>query len=127
MSIITTLRRSMGMTQEAFAEFCDISRISIARYDAGAPISRKNAEKIAKACGISIDCLLDFTPSEKANGLMKEPQTPYLSEKEEHLVNDYRELSPHGKKRVLETLKELKILYPRKQKKTSKTQNPSAF
>jgi repressor LexA len=50
------------MNQFEFAEFCDISRSSVARYDAGQPVDRKNAEKIASACGVSVDYVLGYGP-----------------------------------------------------------------
>lgn len=59
MSVINKLRQIKGMNQDQFAEFCGVSRISIARYEAGAEISRANAKKIAAACGVSVDYLLN--------------------------------------------------------------------
>jgi transcriptional regulator with XRE-family HTH domain len=55
---VRVLRERFDMTQDEFAEFCGVSRISIARYDTGEPISRKNAQKIALACHVSIDYVI---------------------------------------------------------------------
>lgn len=58
MNNVRFLQDQRGMTQDEFAEYCDIPRISIARYETGAPISRKNAEKIAAACNVSVDFVI---------------------------------------------------------------------
>lgn len=51
----------MGMTQDEFAEHCGISRISVARFEASGNIGRASAEKIAKACGVSVSFVLGDT------------------------------------------------------------------
>ena len=61
MNRIKLLRQQREMTQDSFAEFCDVSRASIARYDAGGRVDRKNAEKIAYACGVSVDYVLGIS------------------------------------------------------------------
>lgn len=53
------------MTQERFSEYCDVSRASIARYEAGERIDRTNAEKIASACGTTVDFVLGYGPTPK--------------------------------------------------------------
>ena len=58
MNNVNYLREQRGMTQEEFAEYCGVARISIARYDAGEEISRKNAQKIAAACNVPIAFVL---------------------------------------------------------------------
>ena len=58
MERITELRQALKMGQYEFAEHCSVSRASIARYEAGAKISRENAIKIAAACNVSVDYLL---------------------------------------------------------------------
>ena len=58
MNNVFTLRSRLGMTQDEFAEKCSVSRISIARYEAGAEINRSNAVKIASACGVSVEYVL---------------------------------------------------------------------
>ena len=55
---VTKLREKMEMTQEEFADFCGISRTSIARYEAGGKISRSSAVKIAEACRVTVDYVL---------------------------------------------------------------------
>lgn len=58
MNNVLSLRSAMAMTQDEFAEFCNVSRISIARYEAGADINRANAVKIASACGVSVEYVI---------------------------------------------------------------------
>lgn len=58
MQNVTKLREMMKMTQEEFADFCGVSRTSIARYEAGGKISRSSAVKIAEACLVTVDYVL---------------------------------------------------------------------
>lgn len=99
----------MGLTQEAFAELCDVSRASIARYDSGAAISRKNAEKIASACHISIDELLGYHKS--VDNYASDPELVTLSPVETQIIVSFRHMTKRGKQRVIETLEELGKLY----------------
>ena len=62
MNRILFLRQRLGMNQYDFAEYCDISRASVARYDAGSKVDRKNAQKIAAACRVSVDYVLGLGP-----------------------------------------------------------------
>ena len=56
---IKGLREERKMTQEEFAEFCGISRLSILRYENNSSVpNRTAAEKISVACGVSIDYVL---------------------------------------------------------------------
>lgn len=64
MNAIKILRDQRGMTQDQFAELCGISKISITRYESGAPINRKNAQKIAAACKVSIDFIYGLQTAE---------------------------------------------------------------
>lgn len=61
MNNVLTLRNSLKMTQDEFAEYCNVSRISIARYEAEGKISRAGAEKIAAACGVTVSYVLGET------------------------------------------------------------------
>ena len=61
MNRVLELRTRLGMTQDAFAEKCGIARISIARYEAGDNLSRASAEKIARACNVSVSYVLGDT------------------------------------------------------------------
>lgn len=71
MNNVYTLRSAMAMTQDEFAEFCDVSRISIARYETGADINRANAVKIATACGVSVQYVLGVeTKNEEPNEIL---------------------------------------------------------
>ena len=65
MNNVRFLQEQRGMTQDEFAEYCDLPRISIARYSTGAPISRKNAEKIAAACNVSVDFVIGTPGAEQ--------------------------------------------------------------
>ena len=65
MNTIIELRTQRGMTQDEFAEYCGVSRISIARYEAGARISTENAERIASACHVSVDWVLGRADPQK--------------------------------------------------------------
>ena len=66
MNNVFNLRKQKGMTQDEFAEYCDISRASIARYEAGYNVNRENAEKIAKACLVSVDWVIGRVTEEQA-------------------------------------------------------------
>ena len=66
--LVKTLREQRGMTQDDFAEFCDVSRISIARYETGGQVSRASAEKIAAACGVSVSFVIGDTKKAPAAG-----------------------------------------------------------
>lgn len=112
MSTISDIRAELKMSQESFAEFCDISRVSVARYEAGAQMSRKNAKKIARACGISIDHLLNGTFTESYTVYPTEKHETGLSPEEKELIEIYRSMSLFGRERALETLLELQIVYP---------------
>ena len=109
---IRNLRYNLNMTQSAFAEYCDVSIISISRYEAGESISRRNAEKIAHACHVSIDYVRN---RQTDPSLQEEKQTPsgtLLSEDENSLIEDYRRISQRGKFHVRKLLNEIMILYP---------------
>jgi transcriptional regulator with XRE-family HTH domain len=67
MNNVLTLRNILAMTQDEFAEHCNVSRISIARYEAGAEINRANAMKIARACGVPVEYVL---------GIAEQPKEP---------------------------------------------------
>ena len=58
MNNIYNLRKQRHMTQDEFSELCGVSRISIARYEAGAEVSRTNAARIAEACHVTISHVL---------------------------------------------------------------------
>ena len=114
MSRVTELRHARNMTQDQFAEFCDVSHACIARYDAGAPISRKNAEKIAKACKVSVDYVLEMDANPEEGETMLREGICSLTQEEKKLVQHYRELTAKGKMRVVETMEELIVVYPKK-------------
>lgn len=81
MSIISELRRAKGMTQDQFSEFCNVSRISIARYEAGEKVSPKNAEKIAAALGISPSVIIGWKePSKEQKSILHDATKVALTE-----------------------------------------------
>ena len=61
MNRILELRNKLRMTQEEFADHCGIARSSIARYEASGNVSRANADKIARACGVSVSYVIADT------------------------------------------------------------------
>jgi transcriptional regulator with XRE-family HTH domain len=67
MNNVLTLRNRLSMTQDEFAEFCNVSRISIARYEAGTEIHRANAMKIASACGVPVEYVLGIEQNDEPN------------------------------------------------------------
>ena len=101
MNTIRTIRHNLNMTQAQFAEHCGVSIVSVTRYEAGQIISSKNAEKIAKACNVSVDYVLG---GEEDNELI-------LSEDEIGLIEEYRTLTPKGKNRVRMYTCEMGIVY----------------
>ncbi len=66
MNNVFDLRKQKGMTQDEFAEFCDVARVSIARYESGGNVNRENAEKIAKACRVSVDWVIGRVSEDEA-------------------------------------------------------------
>lgn len=92
---ILELRTKLSMTQEDFAEHCGVSRISIARYEAGDRISQSSAEKIASACNVSIDWIMNRTD-------IPEPITGgIISQMEFALNGELRDLTEAEKQDVL--------------------------
>lgn len=109
---IRKLRHNLNMTQSAFAEYCDVSIISISRYEAGESISRRNAEKIAHACHVTVDYVLDQQPDPSLREESQIPSGILLSEDENALIEDYHRISQRGKFHVRKLLNEIMILYP---------------
>ena len=109
---VRKLRNNLDMTQATFAEYCDISIISISRYESGERISARNAEKIANACHVSIEFVLG---QEKQPPESNTPNTVEydLSKEENQLIEDYRQISRRGQFHVRKLLNEIMILYPR--------------
>ena len=93
MNNVSFLREQKGMTQDEFAEFCNVSRISIARYETGAQVSSASAIKIAEACKVSMDFVLGRTESENK----KEPANPDGSA--DH-ASIYSRLTPENQKKA---------------------------
>lgn len=72
MNRVLELRTKMKLSQEEFAVFCGVARSSIARFEAGENMGRASAEKIARACGVSISDVLGDT-NFKTNGTPPAP------------------------------------------------------
>ena len=108
MNIVKKLREKTGKTQEEFAEYCGLSRSSIARYESGEEISRINAEKISKACGVSIG----FVLGENADNLDLKTSIqsiqPTIEELE--LLQNYRKLNEENKESISKHIESLLLL-----------------
>ena len=91
---IAAIRKSMHMTQVKFAEYCHVSRATIARCERGEHISLQTAQCIAVALGISID--------EVANPVTDYPVAEaLLSQKEiRKLAEGYSGLNEVGRQNV---------------------------
>lgn len=87
---ILNLRKIKKMGQEEFAEFCGLSRSSIARYEGGKPINRIAAQKISVACNVPISYILDEQkePSHFSGG---------FSDDEIEIISMYRAVSQDGR------------------------------
>ena len=109
MNRIYELRKKLKMTQIQFAEFCDLSVISISRYEAGSKLSQRNAEKIANACHVSLDYLTD-----RENSPENPPVNLELSPEEQILIENFRRLSPAGKVKTRSYIKDMMIAHPKK-------------
>ena len=96
MNNIFALRARLKMTQFEFADYCKISRNSIARYETGGKISRSCAEKIAAACGVSVSFVLG---DENAPEAKKEAPSQGLDDR---LVEMLVSLSPDQVQRVMD-------------------------
>lgn len=86
---IKVLRATRGMTQEEFAEFCGVSRLSILRYENGSSTpNRLAAEKIAKACGTTVDYILgrDEETAQNKNEVVSDRLTLFMREAQD--LND---------------------------------------
>ena len=101
MNTIRSIRHNLDMTQAEFAEHCGISIVSVTRYEAGGMISRNSAEKIAKACNVTVDYVLGGEENDEL----------ILSEDEIGLIEEYRALTPKGKNRVRNYTCEMGIVY----------------
>ena len=83
-------RKEVNMTQEEFAEFCGISRLSVLRYENGSSTpNRAAAEKIAKACNTTVDYVLDRDEKEQSKrteGIVSDRLTLFMREAQD--LND---------------------------------------
>lgn len=64
MNRVLELRTNLSMTQEEFSAFCGLARSSVARFEAGENIGRASAERIARACNVSVSFVLGDTNAE---------------------------------------------------------------
>lgn len=100
MNNVFALRNSLKMTQDEFAEHCKVARISIARFETGAQISRASAQKIAQACNVSVSYVLGEEGKKKEAAL--------LDGLDDRLVDMLVSLSPDQVQRVLDFVAGLK-------------------
>ena len=105
MNSVRTLRKQLHMTQAEFAEYCDVSIVSINRYEAGCGVSSTNAIKIAQACRVPLDTVLSSSPGAQSETCV------YTSPEEEDLLANYRILTQKGKQRLQDTLSDLLRIY----------------
>ena len=112
MNSVWYLRKKLNMTQSEFSEFCDVSVVSISRYENGSNISRKNAENIARSCHVSVDAVLNAQEASQSDRQDKQENACFmLASDEEKILTDYRRLNKRGRYRVRETLDEMLRLY----------------
>ena len=102
MNNVLSLRNSLHMTQDDFSEYCKVSRISIARYEAGSKISRENAQKIASACHVSLAYVIGDENDEETKN------APSSGALDDSLVEMLTSLSPNQVQRVLDFVSGLK-------------------
>jgi transcriptional regulator with XRE-family HTH domain len=102
-------RRTIGMSQEALAEQCNVSFQQIQKYENGANrISFSRLVQIAKALRCRVVDLLDVldTPDHEAGGeidLLSRMRTPGALE----LLSAYERLSPDGRTSLVNFLRAL--------------------
>lgn len=101
MNNVLNLRKQKGMTQDEFAEFCDVSRASIARYEAGGNVNRENAEKMAKACLVTVDWVIGRVPEESAVVGNKKESPPELDGDVQEMLIQFQRLPLPDRQRVL--------------------------
>lgn len=113
---VLNLRKVKKMGQEEFAEFCGLSRSSIARYESGKPINRIAAQRISVACDVPISYILDEQnePSHFSGG---------FSDDEIEIISMYRAVSQDGRDA---TRSFLKALSGKREKSTVVLESPLA-
>lgn len=112
MNNVLMLRQSYKMTQDEFSEHCNVSRISIARYESGAEVSRVNAKKIAEACGVSISYVLGEKPPVSTDPW--NPETMNAAEQDDKTIR----IMTRGMKRITQENRQklldvARALYPK--------------
>lgn len=119
MNNVLLLRTKLSMTQDDFADYCGISRITVARCETGSAISMATAKKIARACDVSISYVLgDAEESEPKtqsatmrltdadlNAIVQRVQSTGLRGE---LVELLKSLTPAQEQRVLDFVRGLK-------------------
>ncbi|MBR6030199.1 MAG: helix-turn-helix transcriptional regulator [Clostridia bacterium] len=108
MNRIEELRNARRMTQFEFADFCAISRSSIARYEAGGKISRSNAEAIAAACGTTIDYVLGLdAPQTENRADQRQSDLREAGAGQRELLELYFSLNEEGRERLIEQARDM--------------------
>lgn len=101
MESIKRLRNEMNLTQEGFAKLCGVSRASITRYEKGRPMSRENIERIARACGLSMDAIIELVKKEEEdiNGI------GFITQEEKEAVKLFHGLPREKQRELLDLLR----------------------
>ena len=94
------LREKAGESLDEVAEKCEISRVTLARYENGArtPVL-KNAAKLAAYYGVDTDYLMGKKETEK-----ERTDTPALSETEQEFLKRFKRLNESDKEAILDQM-----------------------
>jgi transcriptional regulator with XRE-family HTH domain len=99
---IRVLRLALGMTQDALAAACDVSRSAVAQWETDrAGQLRGNISRIASALGTNVETLLEG----------HRPQSDFTGD-EVALLRLYRECDPEDRSFLLRTARKLAIRRP---------------
>ena len=102
-----TLRKQKKMSLEELAQKIGTHKQMLSRYERGERVPKITmANKIAEALGTTLDEMMGI----EATMTM-----------EDQLVAMFRGLSLEGQKKLMERAEELRVLYPRRVKKSGKT------
>lgn len=99
---VCELRESMGLSQEKFAEKCNISRVTVSNIEnANTKASAENLNRIARACNVTVDYLQYGSQYSVCS------EIACFLPGEQKFINQYRKLSPEDKQKMsvmIETL-----------------------
>lgn len=103
---VRELRKGLKMSQAEFAELCDISIVSVSRYESGGNIDRRNIEKIAKACHVSLESVLDLDLTET----QVYDRYPVLAPEDIAMVADYRTIPDRMRRKIRELINDIALI-----------------